>query len=531
MHSGESEADVANIFKDVARHSKMFETTCYVVIVMACCFGAVIHVYIRSPLWLDEALTISIAREPVSLIPHYLKHDGAPPLFYVMLHFWLYFVSDTQASARYFVSLIGLANIPVVYFVGKKIEDSLSIKKNRSLSWTLIVLILTSPFDVYYSTDVRMYGLLILLTGFGIIALLKVQEKPTVLNVGALSLVTGLLLYSHYWALYLIFVVGLGLAIGFIISNKKREIAYSIVGIVIGCLTFIPWLPIFMFQTKHTGTPWAKTTGFAAVIHTVTQFAGGPTTSGRLVALIYFFIIILSIFGMTYSQTEILLNLKTVKGVRAYFLVFLASLILALVGGIISKSTYSDRYTSIVFLPLLVVVAYGFRIIGSNRIRVGAITAVAVCGAVASWPNAVNSRSESQLVASYINSKSSSGSLVIYCPDQLGPAVSELVTANVRQYSFPNFGDPHFVDWVDYAARNRSANVDQFVNKIIAMANSKPVFFVWEEGYLTFGTACETIAADLQARYGQSIQAVSDQPLLYYEHEHLSVYGNLKKLR
>ena len=138
LQSSESDADIANNFKDTSNHSKIFERACYIVIAIACGLGAAIHIYTRSPLWLDEALTISIAREPVSLIPHYLKHDGAPPLFYVMLHFWLYFVSNTQASARYFVSLIGLANIPVVYFVGRKIEDSLSIKKNRSIPFRII---------------------------------------------------------------------------------------------------------------------------------------------------------------------------------------------------------------------------------------------------------------------------------------------------------------------------------------------------------------------------------------------------------
>ena len=47
-----------------------------------------------SDLWLDEALTVNIAGVPLHEIPSYLKRDGAPPLFYVLLHFWMERVRD-----------------------------------------------------------------------------------------------------------------------------------------------------------------------------------------------------------------------------------------------------------------------------------------------------------------------------------------------------------------------------------------------------------------------------------------------------
>jgi hypothetical protein len=42
-----------------------------------------------SALWLDEALTVDIARAPLHQIPQLLRHDGAPPLYYYLLHFWM----------------------------------------------------------------------------------------------------------------------------------------------------------------------------------------------------------------------------------------------------------------------------------------------------------------------------------------------------------------------------------------------------------------------------------------------------------
>ena len=51
--------------------------------------GCVVRFLTRSPLWLDEALSVDIARLPLGDIPEALRHDGHPPLYYVLLHGWM----------------------------------------------------------------------------------------------------------------------------------------------------------------------------------------------------------------------------------------------------------------------------------------------------------------------------------------------------------------------------------------------------------------------------------------------------------
>src|SRR5689334_17490425 len=45
--------------------------------------------YISGQFWMDEAITTGIASHPLSAIPGLLRHDGSPPLFYFLLHFWI----------------------------------------------------------------------------------------------------------------------------------------------------------------------------------------------------------------------------------------------------------------------------------------------------------------------------------------------------------------------------------------------------------------------------------------------------------
>ena len=47
--------------------------------------------------WIDEAISTGIASHPLGAIPGLLRHDGSPPLFYFLLHFWMQAFGATEA--------------------------------------------------------------------------------------------------------------------------------------------------------------------------------------------------------------------------------------------------------------------------------------------------------------------------------------------------------------------------------------------------------------------------------------------------
>ena len=51
--------------------------------------GIVLRFLTTSDLWFDEALSVNIARLPLSELQDALRQDGAPPLYYALLHFWI----------------------------------------------------------------------------------------------------------------------------------------------------------------------------------------------------------------------------------------------------------------------------------------------------------------------------------------------------------------------------------------------------------------------------------------------------------
>src|SRR5581483_5443887 len=90
-------------------------------IVVALLASVVLRFKTRSPLWEDEALTVNIAKQPLSRLHGLLRHDGSPPLYYVMLHVWMKVLGTSNTAARALSGVIGLLTLPAAWFVGRRI--------------------------------------------------------------------------------------------------------------------------------------------------------------------------------------------------------------------------------------------------------------------------------------------------------------------------------------------------------------------------------------------------------------------------
>ena len=110
----------------------------------------------RSPLWLDEALSVNIARLPLGDIPEALRHDGHPPLYYFVLHGWMELFGEGDVAVRALSGLFGLALFPLMWVAGRRLAG-------RQGAWAAVLVLALSPYAVRYSTETRMYSLVMVL--------------------------------------------------------------------------------------------------------------------------------------------------------------------------------------------------------------------------------------------------------------------------------------------------------------------------------------------------------------------------------
>ena len=464
-------------------------------VVLAMMMGLVLRFWTRSDLWLDEALTVNIARLPVHDIPSYLKRDGAPPLYYVLLHYWIGTFGTSDVAVRSLAGFFGIATIPLAWLAGHRLGG-------RTAAWAAMLLVASSPFAVRYDTEARMYSLVALLTLLGFLALDRALRAPRAANLVAVAAISGLLLYTHYWSIYLLATTMLWLLFQAWRGRPewRRGARSAMVAAVLGCLTFLPWVPIFLFQSKHTGPPWATPASFAAMVNAVASFAGGSTSQGRALALLFFALIGLGLFGLATDRLHIDVDIRTRPIGRPLALVVLGTLAAAIAGGLASNSAFDARYASVVFIPLILMVSLGLTVFQDRHVRVAVLALAMALGLAASAPNVITNRTQAGQVATAIAATAKPGDVIAYCPDQLGPAVDRLLPAGrYRQLTFPQGAGPTFVNWVDYADAVRDASPVAFARQVQTLAaGGHQIYLVWGAGYQAFGTKCEGVVQTLQ---------------------------------
>ncbi|MHB8594647.1 MAG: glycosyltransferase family 39 protein, partial [Acidimicrobiales bacterium] len=395
--------------------------------------GVVLRFWATSDLWLDEALTVNIAHLPLGHLRGALQRDGAPPLYYVLLHFWMEAFGSSDLAVRSLPGALGVATLPLVWVAGRRLGG-------RSVGAAAVVLMASSPFAVRYATENRMYSLVVFLVVAGLVALQRALVSPTPGNLSAVAVVTAALLYSHYWALYLVATTGLWLAwrAWRAAPGRRRRDLCSLASMAVGAAAFAPWVPTLVFQVRHTGTPWATPADFAAMVNAVTSFAGGPTNQGRALALAYFALAGLGLFGAARGALIVELDLRTRPAARPMAFALVGTLALAVVGGYVTGSAFQARYASVVLVPLVLLVALGLATLADRRVRAAMLAATVAFGLAGSVPNITASRTQAGQVAAALAGAGRRGDVVAFCPDQLGPPVDRLVPAGrYRMLTYP----------------------------------------------------------------------------------------------
>jgi hypothetical protein len=494
--------------------------------------GVALRFLTTSALWLDEALSVNIAKLPISKLPAALRHDGAPPLYYVLLHFWMRAFGTSDVAVRALSGLASVVALPFAFVAGKRLAG-------RAGAWAALVLLASAPFAINYATSARMYSMMILWTLLGYLALARALEEPSRGRLAAVAAVTALILYTHYWGLYLIGVVAMwllyrGLGVeghrgpGSIRSRLRLlgpdrsrradpKFLRCLGAMVVGGLVFLPWVPSFIFQTLHTGTPWANPAGPGDILGVLSEYSGtGPW--GTALGLTLFTLLLLGMFGRSIDGRQVLVELHTRRRIKPVAYTFIATLVVAVLCGVVARAAFVGRYTAVVFPLFILIIALGTTVFADRRVMAGVLAWTCLCGIVVGIDMNTSPRTEATLVAAVINQEASPGDLVVYCPDQLGPDASRLIHVPVEQATFPRGTSPELVNWVDYRKVINETDVEPFALQMINRAAGHDIWFVWRAGYPGLEGKCTQLFTWFEDLRSNGQELVHNDGS-YYEHE------------
>lgn len=496
-----------------------------VLTVVAVAVGVVLRFVVPSPMWLDEALSANIAALPPTEMFDALRSDGHPPLYYLVLHWWMQAFGESDAAIRALSGLFSVLTLPLMWLVGRRLGGA-------PLAWIATATVAMSPLFIRYGGENRMYALV----AFGVLAAWLVidnifAEQSRWWRVPLLSVITAALLLSHYWALFLGAVVA-ACVLAVAVRGKPgwRTGAWWVLGgLAGGLILFLPWVPTLLDQLATTATPWAGPSRPGAALGIIlVDLAGAPPPEAVLVAAVMGVTVVLALMATpTADDNRLDVDVRTVAGVRTEALVAFGVLTLGTTVAAVSGTAVVSRYAMVIAPLVMVVVALGVAVVANRVARIVMLGVLMASGAMLAVYDLATPRTQMGEIAAVIAPEASPADVVAYCPDQLGPAGDRALRQRwdagtgtpVTQVVIPTLGEPQFVDWVDYAERNASADPAQIAGELSDLAGpGGAVWLVWDGSYRTYEGLCENVAAKLGTQFTEVVTVVESGNGDYFEH-------------
>lgn len=170
--------------------------------------------------------------------------ESAPPFYYLLAWLWSVPFGNGEVGLRSLSALFGIAAIPVAFFA------SGALGLNRRASVIAALLIAVSPVLVWFSQDARVYSLVFLLAGLGLLFFGRALNAPSRSAYLLWGLFSGLAIATHYFAGFLV----LPQLLILLFLGRDRVWAFISIG-VIG-LFGLALMPVFIEQATNANASW-----------------------------------------------------------------------------------------------------------------------------------------------------------------------------------------------------------------------------------------------------------------------------------
>jgi mannosyltransferase len=329
-------------------------------------FAVVIRIYHlgAESVWLDEAYSIKFAHLPVAaIVDAVTREDVHPPLYYLILHYWVMLAGDSESAVRLLSVLFGALSIVVLYGVAALIFD-------RWTGVTSAVLLALSQMHMGFSQEARMYALLCLLALLSIYFFIRLfDDEPGMAFVGYV-MCSALLVYTQIYGWFIIAAQNFFLLSLCVLARDsfKRVFRRWLLAQAILLALFLPWLPMMRQQISRVQKEfWIPAPSLKLLGLTLDEYA-----ASNLLLWIYLLLIVFCIVSRWKSEDcglRIadcgLRSSETARGkswfperYRIYFLLtwLLTSVLVPFILSYFTRPIFLPKYT-VASLPAFIILA------------------------------------------------------------------------------------------------------------------------------------------------------------------------------
>jgi len=269
-------------------------------------------------------------------------NDFNPPLYYLLLHFWMLLFGQTDVMLRVLSFIFHLIGVYYAYLLGRKLTA-------KSLSYFLTLFYFFNPMLIYYAFEMRMYSLFAFLAT-AVIYYFYVKNWKGYL----VAAIFGL--YSH--SFFILIILSLSFY-NFIKPNLRKDLVKTIFPV----LFFLPWMPVLINQFIKSKESWLYPVDWQLIKSSLGNlFIAYEGTPGSLWNFTFFLsILILYFMYLAYKN-------KKLKG-EIFVLPIILPLFLILTYSLFSRPIYVNRYLIFISVYEVLAVFTGIISIKNPRFR------------------------------------------------------------------------------------------------------------------------------------------------------------------
>jgi mannosyltransferase len=394
--------------------------------------------------WIDEGLSVGIADRPLTDIPGVLRQDGSPPLYYLLLHFWIALAGRSEESVHALSVPFAVLCVPVAFWAG-------GLLFGRRTAWIAALLAAVNPFMTQYAQEGRMYALLALLGLVSLTCWLQAfttdaDALPRAPAIG-FAVAFAAMLYTHNWALF--FGAATGIAWLVLVwrargEARRRLLLTGLLAYGGAFVLYAPWLPTALYQAAHTGAPWSKPPSLAAL----------ASVPARILGVVAEVAVVLA----AGSGVVALLRTRSPqsRAVVALIAIAVLTVVLAWLGSQLSPA-WANRYLAAAVAPFLLLAAAGFAAAG--RLGLAGLALVAVLWAIDGAPT---EKSNVRDVAESIAPSLRPGDLVVATQPEQVSVLHYYLPEGLRYATLTGpVRDTGVTDWRDGVERLRASSAER----------------------------------------------------------------------
>ena len=326
--------------------------------------------FLTQSFWRDEAFSFFLAKKNVVEIISLSLRDFNPPLYYLLLHFWLKIFGSSEISLRSFSFIFYWLTIYVAILFLTEIFK-INLRKNSLFFIFYLLLFIVNPILSYYAFEARNYALFAFFASLSYYSFYSFEKTSSFAykkNYKVYFFTTVLGLFTHY---FMLFVVLSQLFFNYLVNKKGRKFQITNKILLKPLIIFLPWLFLTLSKNNFfTSSFWIERINFKTVVDLLgvvyTGYDGGFRSYSKSItwislAILTLLLILLKKRDKKYSTDNHLQLYLGLWGIGVPFFIILLSLL---------KPVFFPRYFIFSTVGLLLFFVY---ILEQTRVEIRTI--------------------------------------------------------------------------------------------------------------------------------------------------------------